>query len=179
MQYAAAVAPVTHQLAARIAGRSERASASRMRPRLQTFRHLASWRLLMSSSSSNAPETTTAVYGGAKLSRPPPADQDRQAARPRVTLATLRGKHRRGEAISMVTAYDYLSAVHVDSAGVDMILVGDSAAMVVHGHDNTLPISLDLMLQHCRAVVRGAPRPLVVGDLPFGSYESSTAQVDY
>nr|CAD1843329.1 unnamed protein product [Ananas comosus var. bracteatus] len=76
----------------------------------------------------------------------------------------------------MVTAYDYPSAVHVDRAGVDVCLVGDSAAMVVHGHDTTLPIPLDLMLAHCRAVARGAPRPLLVGDLPFGSYESSPSQ---
>ena len=167
----AALARVTHRQPA--AHGQARAAAARTWPRLQTaFRHLSSWRLL-----SSAPETTTAVYGGGAKARPP---QDHQpAAARRVTLATLRGKHRRGEPISMVTAYDYSSAVHVDSAGVDLILVGDSAAMVAHGHDNTLPISLDLMLQHCRAVVRGAARPLVVGDLPFGSYESSPAQVRY
>jgi len=121
---------------------------------------------------SNLPDST--VYWG-----PRPHPQESAAAARRVTLATLRGKHRRGEPISMVTAYDYSSAVHLDSAGVDVVLVGDSAAMTAHGHDNTLPISLDLMLQHCRAVVRGAARPLVVGDLPFGSYESSPAQVRY
>uniref|UniRef100_A0A453EH69 3-methyl-2-oxobutanoate hydroxymethyltransferase n=1 Tax=Aegilops tauschii subsp. strangulata TaxID=200361 RepID=A0A453EH69_AEGTS len=68
------------------------------------------------------------------------------------------------------------SAVHVDSAGIDVCLVGDSAAMVVHGHDTTLPISLDVMLEHCRAVARGASRPLLVGDLSFGCYESSSTQ---
>jgi ketopantoate hydroxymethyltransferase len=94
-----------------------------------------------------------------------------------VTVTTHRGKHRRGEPITVVTAYDYPLAVHVDSAGIDVCLVGDSAAMVVHGHDTTLPITFDLMLEHCRAVARGAPRPLLVGDLPFGCYESSTAQV--
>lgn len=77
----------------------------------------------------------------------------------------------------MVTAYDYPSAVHLDSAGIDICLVGDSAAMVVHGHDTTLPITLEEMLVHCRAVARGAKRPLLVGDLPFGTYESSTNQV--
>ena len=77
----------------------------------------------------------------------------------------------------MVTAYDYPSAVHLDTAGIDIALVGDSAAMVVHGHDTTLPITVDQMLVHCRAVARGAKRPLLVGDLPFGSYESSTQQV--
>jgi 3-methyl-2-oxobutanoate hydroxymethyltransferase len=76
----------------------------------------------------------------------------------------------------MVTAYDYPSAVHIDTAGIDVCLVGDSAAMVVHGYDTTLPISLEEMLVHCRAVARGAKRPLLVGDLPFGTYESSTNQ---
>jgi 3-methyl-2-oxobutanoate hydroxymethyltransferase len=165
----AALAPVTYRQPA--AHGQARAAAATTRPRLQTFRHLGSWRLL-----SSAPDMTTAVYGGGAKPRPPPQDQPANAAARRVTLATLREKHRRGEPISMVTAYDYSSAVHVDSAGVDLVLVGDSAAMVAHGHDNTLPISLDLMLHHCRAVVRGAPRPLVVGDLPFGSYESSPAQ---
>ncbi|KAF7826102.1 3-methyl-2-oxobutanoate hydroxymethyltransferase 1, mitochondrial [Senna tora] len=77
----------------------------------------------------------------------------------------------------MVTAYDYPSAVHLDMAGIDICLVGDSASMVVHGHDTTLPITLDEMLVHCRAVARGAKRPLLVGDLPFGTYESSSDQV--
>nr|CAB3471686.1 unnamed protein product [Digitaria exilis] len=135
-----------------------------MRPQKQ-----ASWRLL-----SHAPEA--AVYGGGGAARKQQQHAEAAPAPRPVTLATLRGKHRRGEPITMVTAYDYSSAVHVDAAGIDLILVGDSAAMVAHGHDNTLPISLDLMLEHCRAVVRGAPRPLIVGDLPFGSYESSPAQ---
>lgn len=74
----------------------------------------------------------------------------------------------------MVTAYDYPSAVHVETAGIDICLVGDSASMVVHGHDTTLPITIDEMLVHCRSVARGAKRPLLVGDLPFGSYESSS-----
>ncbi|KAJ4752477.1 3-methyl-2-oxobutanoate hydroxymethyltransferase [Rhynchospora pubera] len=113
---------------------------------------------------SNVPENT--VYGGPKP----------QSPSQRVTLANLRQKHARGEPISMVTAYDYPSAVHVDQAGIDICLVGDSAAMVVHGHDTTLPVTLDLMLSHCQAVARGATRPLLVGDLPFGSYESSSNQ---
>jgi 3-methyl-2-oxobutanoate hydroxymethyltransferase len=138
----AALAPVTYRQPA--AHGQARAAAATTRPRLQTFRHLGSWRLL-----SSAPDMTTAVYGGGVKPRPPPQDQPANAA-------ARRGKHRRGEPISMVTAYDYSSAVHVDSAGVDVVLVGDSAAMVAHGHDNTLPISLDLMLQHCRAVVRRA-----------------------
>ncbi|KAL3690633.1 hypothetical protein R1sor_004284 [Riccia sorocarpa] len=76
----------------------------------------------------------------------------------------------------MVTAYDYPSGVHVDQAGIDIALVGDSVAMVVHGHDTTLPVTLDDMLLHCKAVSRGARRPLLVGDLPFGSYEQSPQQ---
>eukprot|EP00238_Polyblepharides_amylifera_P000652 CAMPEP_0196570932 /NCGR_PEP_ID=MMETSP1081-20130531/1094_1 /TAXON_ID=36882 /ORGANISM="Pyramimonas amylifera, Strain CCMP720" /LENGTH=287 /DNA_ID=CAMNT_0041887635 /DNA_START=405 /DNA_END=1268 /DNA_ORIENTATION=- len=73
----------------------------------------------------------------------------------------------------MVTAYDYPSAVHVERAGVDVLLVGDSVAMVVHGHDSTLPVTLDHMIMHFQAVTRGANRPLIVADLPFGSYEES------
>ncbi|KAL6874691.1 hypothetical protein ACP4OV_013356 [Aristida adscensionis] len=163
MQYAGLASVARHpaQALGRIAG-----AAAQMQ-RLRSFRQPVSWRLM----SSGAPETAV-VYGGGGART---TQQQGEAARP-VTLATLRGKHRRGEPFTMVTAYDYSSAVHVDSAGIDLILVGDSAAMVSHGHDNTLPISLDLMLEHCRAVVRGAPRPLIVGDLPFGSYESSTSR---
>ncbi|KAG9158434.1 hypothetical protein Leryth_013180 [Lithospermum erythrorhizon] len=113
---------------------------------------------------SNVPENT--VYGGPKP----------QSANQRVTLTNLRQKHKKGEPITMVTAYDYPSAVHLDGAGIDICLVGDSAAMVVHGYDTTLPITLEEMLVHCRAVARGAKRPLLVGDLPFGCYESSIKQ---
>jgi hypothetical protein len=69
------------------------------------------------------------------------------------------------------------AAVHVDRAGIDICLVGDSVGMVVHGHDTTLPVTMEDMLLHCKAVARGADRPLLVGDLPFGSYEQSTQQV--
>lgn len=109
---------------------------------------------------SNLPADT--VYGGPASPSPK-----------RVTLRALAAQYARGEPLSMVTAYDYPSAVHVDLAGVDMLLVGDSAAMVVHGHDTTLPITLEEMLVHCRAVARGARRPLLVGDLPFGCYEAA------
>ncbi|XP_039143915.1 3-methyl-2-oxobutanoate hydroxymethyltransferase 2, mitochondrial-like [Dioscorea cayenensis subsp. rotundata] len=112
----------------------------------------------------NVPEST--VYGGPKP----------QSPNQRVTLNSLRQKHLACEPITMVTAYDYPSAVQVNTAGIDMCLVGDSAAMVVHGYENTLPITLDEMLIHCRAVTRGATRSFLVGDLPFGSYESSSAQ---
>ncbi|KAL2490320.1 3-methyl-2-oxobutanoate hydroxymethyltransferase 1 [Abeliophyllum distichum] len=113
---------------------------------------------------SNVPENT--VYGGPKPQNPSH----------RVTLTHLRQKHKKNEPITMVTAYDYPSAVHLDTAGIDICLVGDSASMVVHGYDTTLPITLDEMLVHCRAVARGAKRPLLVGDLPFGTYESSAQQ---
>ncbi|KAL5072894.1 hypothetical protein RYX36_011878 [Vicia faba] len=85
-------------------------------------------------------------------------------------------KHKNSQPITMVTAYDYPSAVHLDMAAIDICLVGDSASMVVHGHDTTLPITLDEMLVHCRAVARGAKTPLLVGDLPFGTYECSSKQ---
>ncbi|XP_010261386.1 PREDICTED: 3-methyl-2-oxobutanoate hydroxymethyltransferase 1, mitochondrial [Nelumbo nucifera] len=113
---------------------------------------------------SNVPENS--VYGGPKPQNP----------NNRITLSHLKQKHRRGEPITVVTAYDYPSAVHLDEVGIDVCLVGDSASMVVHGHDTTLPITLDEMLVHCRAVSRGAKRPLLVGDLPFGTYESSPQQ---
>ncbi|XP_050387657.1 3-methyl-2-oxobutanoate hydroxymethyltransferase 2, mitochondrial-like [Argentina anserina] len=113
---------------------------------------------------SNVPENT--VYGGPKS----------QSPEQRVTVTQIKNKHKKGEPITMVTAYDYPSAVHLDLAGIDIALVGDSAAMVVHGYDTTLPITLDEMLVHCRAVARGAKRPLLVGDLPFGFYESSSIQ---
>jgi hypothetical protein len=81
--------------------------------------------------------------------------------------------------ISMVTAYDYPSAVHVDLAGIDVLLVGDSVGMVVLGYDTTLPVSFEEILHHCRAVSRGCKRPLLVGDLPFGSYEVSAAEAQH
>ncbi|KAI3881495.1 hypothetical protein MKW92_049270 [Papaver armeniacum] len=113
---------------------------------------------------SNVPENT--VYGGPKSQNP----------NQRVTLTNLKQKHKKGEPITMVTAYDYPSAVHLDEAGIDICLVGDSASMVVHGHDTTLPITLEEMLVHCRSVARGAKKPLLIGDLPFGTYESSSNQ---
>eukprot|EP00581_Thalassiosira_minuscula_P016057 CAMPEP_0183725642 /NCGR_PEP_ID=MMETSP0737-20130205/21074_1 /TAXON_ID=385413 /ORGANISM="Thalassiosira miniscula, Strain CCMP1093" /LENGTH=307 /DNA_ID=CAMNT_0025956701 /DNA_START=569 /DNA_END=1492 /DNA_ORIENTATION=+ len=78
----------------------------------------------------------------------------------------------------MVTAYDYPSAIHVDRAGIDIVLVGDSCAMVELGFETTQPITLDQMIHHCQAVKRGAPnRPLLVGDMPFGSYEFENADI--
>jgi 3-methyl-2-oxobutanoate hydroxymethyltransferase len=83
---------------------------------------------------------------------------------------------RRGDRIVMITAYDAPSARIADAAGVDLILVGDSAAMVVLGHDSTVPATMDEMLMLTRAVTRGAHRPLVIADLPFGSYHVSVEQ---
>jgi 3-methyl-2-oxobutanoate hydroxymethyltransferase len=78
--------------------------------------------------------------------------------------------------IVCLTAYDYPTARLLDEAGVDVILVGDSLAMVVLGHDSTLPVTIDEMLHHARAVRRGTKRALVVADMPFGSYHSDTAE---
>jgi 3-methyl-2-oxobutanoate hydroxymethyltransferase len=92
--------------------------------------------------------------------------------RPKTTVLTLAEKRRRGEPITMLTAYDYPMARAVDQAGIDAILVGDSLAMVVLGHPNTLTVTMDEMLHHARAVSRGASHPLLIGDMPFMSYQS-------
>ena len=76
----------------------------------------------------------------------------------------------------MVTAYDFPSAVHVDKAGIDVLLVGDSVGMVELGYDTTLPVTMDEMVHHCKAVGRGCRRPLLLGDMPFGSYEACPIQ---
>jgi 3-methyl-2-oxobutanoate hydroxymethyltransferase len=88
-------------------------------------------------------------------------------------MADLAAKRDAGDPIVMVTAYDHPSAQIVDEAGVDMVLVGDSAAMTVLGYPSTVPVTVDEMLMLTRAVRRGLTRPLLVGDLPFGSYEAS------
>eukprot|EP01018_Ginkgo_biloba_P025904 Gb_25484 [translate_table: standard] len=121
-------------------------------------------RLLSVLAMSNLPENS--IYGGPKSLSP----------WKRITLNHLSVKYKKGEPITMVTTYDYPSAVHVDGAGIDICLVGDSVGMVVHGHDTTLPVTLEDMILHCQAVSRGASRPLLVGDLPFGSYEQSKEQ---
>jgi 3-methyl-2-oxobutanoate hydroxymethyltransferase len=90
----------------------------------------------------------------------------------KTTVRTLQAKRDRGEPITVVTAYDYPSARAADAAGVDVILVGDSLGMVVLGYDSTLPVTMDDMIHHARAVRRGAERPLLVGDLPFMSYQT-------
>ncbi|WP_027137503.1 3-methyl-2-oxobutanoate hydroxymethyltransferase [Gaetbulibacter saemankumensis] len=90
----------------------------------------------------------------------------------RVTVKTLVDMKANGEKISMLTAYDYTMAKIVDEAGVDVILVGDSASNVMAGHETTLPITLDQMIYHASSVVRATDRALIVVDLPFGSYQS-------
>lgn len=95
------------------------------------------------------------------------------ASHPRVTLAALAAKKDAGEALVMVTAYDHPSAQIVEAAGVDIVLVGDSAAMTVLGYDSTVPVTVDEMLMLTKAVRRGLTSPLLIGDLPFGSYEAS------
>ncbi len=91
-------------------------------------------------------------------------------------LPELAEMKRRGDRITMVTAYDAPAALLADKAGVELILVGDSAAMVMLGHESTISVSLDEMIFLTRAVTRSARRPLVIGDLPFGSYEISDEQ---
>jgi 3-methyl-2-oxobutanoate hydroxymethyltransferase len=94
----------------------------------------------------------------------------------KTTVHTFGDKRRRGEPITMVTAYDFPMAHAAEEAGVDAILVGDSLAMVVLGHPNTLAVTMEEMLHHARAVARGAQRPLLVGDLPFLSYQADEAE---
>ncbi|HTY48667.1 MAG TPA: 3-methyl-2-oxobutanoate hydroxymethyltransferase [Steroidobacteraceae bacterium] len=91
-----------------------------------------------------------------------------------VTTARLAQMKARGEKIAMLTAYDYSFARILDQAGVDVLLVGDSASNVMHGHETTLPITLDQMIDHAAAVVRGTSRALVVVDMPFGSYQGDS-----
>ena len=88
-----------------------------------------------------------------------------------VTTLRLKQMKEQGEKISMITSYDYSMAKIVDAAGIDVILVGDSAANVMAGHQTTLPITLDQMIYHASSVVRGVERALVVCDMPFGTYQ--------
>src|SRR5213596_1080100 len=92
----------------------------------------------------------------------------------KITTNTLQEMKKRGEKISMLTAYDFSLAKILDAAGIDVLLVGDSASNVMAGHETTLPITLDQMIYHAASVIRGARRCLVVVDLPFGSYQSNS-----
>ena len=107
--------------------------------------------------------------GARSHTAPPPADSERKP----VTLPRLAEMKAAGEPIVMVTAYDYPSAQVAEEAGVDIVLVGDSAAMVVLGYPGTEPVSMDEMIMLGKAVRRGLKTPLMVGDMPMGSYEAS------
>jgi 3-methyl-2-oxobutanoate hydroxymethyltransferase len=114
----------------------------------------------------------------ARPRKPLPADNPSHPAGDRVpvTLPRIEEMKRNGEPIVMVTAYDYPSAQVAEEAGVDIVLVGDSAAMVVLGHQGTTPVGMDEMLMLTQAVRRGLKNPMLVADLPFGSYELSNEQ---
>lgn len=109
------------------------------------------------------------------MSTPAPVST-RAIARKKVTTLTFRQKKERGEPITMLTAYDYPTALAVDNAGVDSILVGDSLAMVVLGYENTLSVTMEDMLHHARAVARGAKSAMLIGDMPFMSYQVSVEE---
>ncbi|MHC9297193.1 3-methyl-2-oxobutanoate hydroxymethyltransferase [Mycobacterium sp. LTG2003] len=113
------------------------------------------------------------VYGAASAS--PDAVQDAKP-RTKVRTVTLQKWKAEGHKWAMLTCYDYSSARVFDDAGIPVLLVGDSAANVVYGYDTTVPITIDELIPLARAVVKGAPHALVVADLPFGSYESSSQQ---
>ncbi|MQA86570.1 MAG: 3-methyl-2-oxobutanoate hydroxymethyltransferase [Streptosporangiales bacterium] len=115
------------------------------------------------SSAVSAAGRSTARYGGVQGGR-------------RVTVRDIAAAKERGERWPMLTAYDALTARVFDEAGIPVLLVGDSAGMVVYGHDSTLPVSVDDLLPLTAAVVRGTRRAMVVADLPFGSYQASPEQ---
>lgn len=94
----------------------------------------------------------------------------------RITTHTLQEMKNRGEKISMLTSYDYSMAKIVDAAGIDIILVGDSASNVMAGHETTLPITLDQMIYHASSVVRAVKRAFIVVDIPFGSYQGNSSE---
>jgi len=96
--------------------------------------------------------------------------------RKKVTITDLQGKKDTGQKITMITAYDFPTAKLVDEAGIDVILVGDSLGMVVLGYEGTVPVTMEEMLHHCRAVTRGTRYAFVIGDMPFMSYQVSKEQ---
>lgn len=102
-----------------------------------------------------------------------PPNPNPQPARKKITTLTFRQKKEKGEPITVLTGYDYPTALALDQAGIDAILVGDSLGMVVLGYENTLPVTMEEMLHHCRAVSRGAKTALLIGDMPFMSYQVS------
>ncbi|NLX11308.1 MAG: 3-methyl-2-oxobutanoate hydroxymethyltransferase [Chloroflexi bacterium] len=93
----------------------------------------------------------------------------------KITIHHLHSLKERGEPIVMLTCYDYPTATVLDQCGVDVVLVGDSLGMVVYGFENTLPVTMDMMVLHCQAVRRGVRRAFLIGDMPFMSYQTGTA----
>ncbi len=110
------------------------------------------------------------------MSGQPAEEQSEKKVRRKVTILTVQKKKESRKPITMLTAYDYSSALLVDEAGIDMILVGDSLAMVMLGMDSTVSLTMEEMLHHCRAVARGAKYSFLVGDMPFMSYQADTAE---
>ena len=110
------------------------------------------------------------------MSSQPTAEKASRKARKKTTILTVQNKKDKGVPLTMITAYDYSSALLVDEAGIDMILVGDSLAMVMLGLDSTVSLTMDEMLHHCRAVARGAKHAFLIGDMPFMSYEADQAE---
>jgi 3-methyl-2-oxobutanoate hydroxymethyltransferase len=94
----------------------------------------------------------------------------------RVTISDIREMKTRGEKVPMITAYDYTSARIIDAAGIPIILVGDSLGQVMLGYDSTVPVTMDEMIHHTKAVARGARHALIVGDMPFMSYQASVSE---
>ena len=103
----------------------------------------------------------------------------KQGVTRKITTATIRDMKKKGEKISVLTAYDYPTALIVDEAGVDIILVGDSLGMVVLGYDSTLPVTMDDMIHHTKAVARAVKHAMVIGDMPFMSYQISAEDALY
>ncbi len=103
----------------------------------------------------------------------------KQVAITRITTAVIRNMKKKGEKITMLTAYDYPTALIVDETGIDIILVGDSLGMVVLGYDSTLPVTMEDMIHHTKAVSRAAKHAMVVGDMPFMSYQVSVEDAMY
>lgn len=96
-----------------------------------------------------------------------------QKPRKKITVSKFVAKKSKGEKIAVLTAYDYFTARYLDRVGVDSLLVGDSVSMVHYGEDSTLPVTMDVMIAHTKAVAQGAESALIIGDMPFMSYQSS------
>lgn len=99
------------------------------------------------------------------------SSQTQIAPRKKITTKSFQQKKKKGELITMLTAYDYPTSLMMDKVGIDSILVGDTLGMVVLGYENTLPVTMEEMLHHCRAVARGATYALLIGDMPFMTYQ--------